>query len=352
VLLDLEGTELTAEERELLRHPAVGGVILFARNYQDPGQVAALTSAIHALREPRLLIAVDQEGGRVQRFRAGFTRLPPAGRFGAMHRHQPQRARQAAERVGWLMAAELRAVGVDFSFAPVLDLDRGVSRVIGDRAFAHGVNAVSDLAAAWMAGVHAAGMAAVGKHFPGHGGIAADSHLELPVDGRSLADLTVEDLVPFARLIDHGLEAIMPAHVVYPRIDAQPAGFSRFWLGEVLRGRLGFQGVVFSDDLNMAAAGAGGDYRERAKAGLAAGCDMLLVCNNRPAAVETVAALHDHDDPAALLRLLRMHGRGGRDLDGLRLDPSYQLALHEVGAMEELASLDLDLPDPTRPAAG
>jgi beta-N-acetylhexosaminidase len=352
VLLDLEGTELTAEERELLRHPAVGGVILFARNYQDPGQVAALTSAIHALREPRLLIAVDQEGGRVQRFRAGFTRLPPAGRFGAMHRHQPQRARQAAERVGWLMAAELRAVGVDFSFAPVLDLDRGVSRVIGDRAFAHGVNAVSDLAAAWMAGVHAAGMAAVGKHFPGHGGIAADSHLELPVDGRSLADLTVEDLVPFARLIDHGLEAIMPAHVVYPRIDPQPAGFSRFWLGEVLRGRLGFQGVVFSDDLNMAAAGAGGDYRERAKAGLAAGCDMLLVCNNRPAAVETVAALHDHDDPAALLRLLRMHGRGGRDLDGLRLDPSYQLALHEVGAMEELASLDLDLPDPTRPAAG
>ena len=352
VMLDLEGTELTAEERELLRHPAVGGVILFARNYQDPGQVAALTSAIHALREPRLLIAVDQEGGRVQRFRAGFTRLPPAGRFGAMHRHQPQRARQAAERVGWLMAAELRAVGVDFSFAPVLDLDRGVSRVIGDRAFAHGVNAVSDLAAAWMAGVHAAGMAAVGKHFPGHGGIAADSHLELPVDGRSLADLTVEDLVPFARLIDHGLEAIMPAHVVYPRIDTQPAGFSRFWLGEVLRGRLGFQGVVFSDDLNMAAAGAGGDYRERAKAGLAAGCDMLLVCNNRPAAVETVAALHDHDDPAALLRLLRMHGRGGRDLDGLRLDPSYQLALHEVGAMEELASLDLDLPDPTRPAAG
>jgi len=351
-MLDLEGTELTAEERELLRHPAVGGVILFARNYQDPGQVAALTSAIHALREPRLLIAVDQEGGRVQRFRAGFTRLPPAGRFGALHRHQPQRARQAAERVGWLMAAELRAVGVDFSFAPVLDLDRGVSRVIGDRAFAHGVNAVSDLAAAWMAGVHAAGMAAVGKHFPGHGGIAADSHLELPVDGRSLADLTVEDLVPFARLIDHGLEAIMPAHVVYPRIDTQPAGFSRFWLGEVLRGRLGFQGVVFSDDLNMAAAGAGGDYRERAKAGLAAGCDMLLVCNNRPAAVETVAALHDHDDPAALLRLLRMHGRGGRDLDGLRLDPSYQLALHEVGAMEELASLDLDLPDPTRPAAG
>jgi beta-N-acetylhexosaminidase len=352
VMLDLEGTELTPEERDLLCHPAVGGVILFARNYQDPGQVAALTSAIHALREPRLLIAVDQEGGRVQRFRTGFTRLPPAGRFGALHRQQPQRARQAAERVAWLMAAELRAVGVDFSFAPVLDLDRGVSRVIGDRAFGQGVNAVSDLAAAWVAGVHAAGMAAVGKHFPGHGGIAADSHLELPVDTRTLADLTVEDLVPFARLIDHGLEAIMPAHVVYPRIDRHPAGFSAFWLGEILRGRLGFQGVVFSDDLNMAAAGAGGDHRERARVALAAGCDMLLVCNNRPAAIETVAALHGHDDPAALLRLLRMHGREGLDMDGLRLDPRYQLALHDVGALEELASLDLDLPDPTRPSAG
>jgi beta-N-acetylhexosaminidase len=351
-MLDLEGTQLTSEERDLLRHPAVGGVILFARNYRSPDQVAALTSAIHALREPRLLIGVDQEGGRVQRFRSGFTRLPPAGRFGALHRHQPQRARQSAERVAWLMAAELRAVGVDFSFAPVLDLDRGLSLVIGDRAFAQGVNPVSELATAWVAGVHDAGMAAVGKHFPGHGGIAADSHLELPLDGRTLADLTVEDLVPFARLIDRGLEAIMPAHVVYPRIDPHPAGFSPFWLGEILRGRLGFQGVVFSDDLNMAAAGAGGDHRERARAALAAGCDMLLVCNNRPAAIETVAALHDHDDPAALLRLLRMHGRGALDMDRLHLDPRYQLALHEVGALEELASLDLDLPDPTRPPAG
>jgi beta-N-acetylhexosaminidase len=351
-MLDLAGTELTPEERDLLRHPAVGGVILFARNYQDPGQVAALTSAIHALRQPRLLIGVDQEGGRVQRFRTGFTRLPPAGRFGVLHRHQPQRARQAAERVGWLMAAELRAVGVDFSFAPVLDQDRGVSRVIGDRSFAHGVNAVSELALAWVAGVRAAGMAAVGKHFPGHGGIAADSHLELPVDGRAFADLLMEDLVPFARLIQHGLEAVMPAHVVYPRVDPHPAGFSRFWLGAVLRGRLGFQGVVFSDDLNMAAAGAGGDYRERARAALAAGCDVLLVCNNRPAAIETVAALHDHDDPAALLRMLRMHGRGRVDGEGLHLDPRYRLAVSEAGALEGLSSLDLDLGDPTASRGG
>jgi beta-N-acetylhexosaminidase len=351
-MLDLAGTELSAEDRDLLRHPAVGGVILFARNFESPEQVAALTAAIHSLREPRLLIGVDQEGGRVQRFRTGFTRLPPAGRFGELHRHQPQRARQAAERIGWLMAAELRAVGVDFSFAPVLDVERGVSRVIGDRAFAHGVNAVGELGTAWMAGVHAAGMAAVGKHFPGHGGIAADSHLELPVDGRSLADLMLEDLVPFARLIDHGLEAVMPAHVVYPRVDPHAAGFSPFWLGEVLRGRLGFQGVIFSDDLNMAAAGVGGDHGERARAALTAGCDMLLVCNNRTAAMQTVAALHDHDDPAALLRLLRMHGRGDADRDALRLDPRHRLGLQEVAALEELSSLDLALGDPTAPRGG
>jgi beta-N-acetylhexosaminidase len=351
-MVDLEGPEVTEEERDLLRHPSVGGVILFARNYRSPDQVASLTAAIHGLREPRLLIGVDQEGGRVQRFREGLARLPPAGRFGQLYKHQPQRARQAAERIGWLMAAELRALGVDFSFAPVLDLDRGLSRVIGDRAFAAGVNAVSELAMAWVAGVRAAGMAAVGKHFPGHGGIAADSHLELPVDERTLADLMLEDLVPFGRLVDHGLEAVMPAHVVYPRVDPRPAGFSPFWLKDVLRGRLGFQGVIFSDDLNMAAAVAGGDYRERAHAALTAGCDLLLVCNNRPAAIETVTSLRDHDDPAALLRMLRMHGRGGAQTDRLHMDPRYQLALREVGALEELATLNLDLGDPTSPLGG
>ncbi|MBP6583115.1 MAG: beta-N-acetylhexosaminidase, partial [Chromatiaceae bacterium] len=182
VILDLEGLELTAEERELLRHPAVGGVILFSRNYRDPDQLAALTTAIHALREPRLLISVDQEGGRVQRCREGLTRLPPAARFGQLARRNPHHARQAAEAVGWLMAAELRVLGVDFSFAPVLDLDRGVSGVIGDRAFADTINRVSELSWAWSEGARAAGMASVGKHFPGHGGVAADSHAELPID--------------------------------------------------------------------------------------------------------------------------------------------------------------------------
>jgi beta-N-acetylhexosaminidase len=193
-MLDLIGVDLDAEEREILRHPAVGGVILFSRNFEDPEQVAVLIASIHELRDPHLLVAVDQEGGRVQRFRKGFTRLPPARRFGELGHRQPAVARRAAKSVGWLMAAELRSVGVDFSFAPVLDLDRGMSRVIGDRAFADGVKVVSDLALAWTEGVHEAGMAAVGKHFPGHGGVAEDSHEELPVDGRSLQDIEMEDL--------------------------------------------------------------------------------------------------------------------------------------------------------------
>ena len=343
VILDLEGLELTAEERELLRHPAVGGVILFPRNYRDPDQLAALTTAIHGLREPRLLISVDQEGGRVQRFREGLTRLPPAARFGQLARRNPHHARQAAEAVGWLMAAELRALGVDFSFAPVLDLDRGVSGVIGDRAFADTINGVSDLARAWCEGARAAGMASVGKHFPGHGGVAADSHAELPIDDRRFAEIEMEDLVPFERLIRHGLEAVMPAHVLYSHVDARPAGFSPFWLKEILRGQLAFQGVIFSDDLNMGAAAAGGGYADRARAALDAGCDILLICNNRPAALEMVDALRYYDDPTIHLRCLRMHGRGSLDRAHLHLDPRWQKGVREVGALEEAVSLDLGL---------
>ena len=343
VMLDLMGTEIDAEEREILLHPAVGGIIFFSRNFEGPEQVAALSAAVHELRDPHLLVAVDQEGGRVQRFREGFTRLPPAGRFGVLSSKHPGNARSAARAVGWLMAAELRAVGVDFSFAPVLDLDRGVSRVIGDRAFGEGINPVSDLAAAWTEGVHDAGMAAVGKHFPGHGGVAADSHEELPSDGRSFSDIEMEDLVPFERLIRHGLEAVMPAHVVYPRVDANPAGFSPFWLRRVLRKKLGFQGVIFSDDLNMAAAAAGGGYADRAWAAIDAGCDVLLVCNNRPAALEVIDSLQDHDDPTVHLRCLRMHGRGGFERERLHLDPRWQQGLRAVAALEAMAEPSLDL---------
>lgn len=343
VILDLEGLELTAEERELLQHPAVGGVILFARNFRDPDQIAGLTADIHSLREPRLLIAVDQEGGRVQRLRQGFTRLPPAARFGVLAKRSAARARRAAEAVGWLMASELRSVGVDFSFAPVLDLDRGVSGVIGDRSFSPAVNWVSDLATAWCEGARAAGMASVGKHFPGHGGVAADSHEELPVDTRRFSEIELEDLIPFERLIRHGLEAVMPAHVVYPQIDPRPAGFSRFWLKEVLRGRMEFQGVIFSDDLNMAAAAAGGSFGQRARHAMQAGCDVVLVCNNRPAAVEVLETLRDYDDPTVHLRCLRMHGRGGMDRARLHLDARWQLGIREVGLLEDDESLDLGL---------
>lgn len=343
VMLDLTGTELDAEEREILRHPAVGGIILFARNFESPEQVAALTAAVHELRDPHLLVAVDQEGGRVQRFREGFTRLPPAGRLGELGDRHPGNARRAAGAVGWLMAAELRAVGVDFSFAPVLDLNRGVSRVIGDRAFGEGVNRVSDLALAWSEGVRAAGMAAVGKHFPGHGGVAADSHAELPSDDRPFQDIEMEDLVPFERLIHRGLEAVMPAHVIYPRVDPNPAGFSSFWLRQVLRERLGFQGVIFSDDLNMAAAAAGGGYAERAGAALEAGCDVLLVCNNRPAALEVIESLRNHDDPTVHLRCLRMHGRGGFERERLHLDPRWEQGLRAVAELEALEAPSLDL---------
>lgn len=309
VMLDVAGTELSAEDRELLRHPAVGGVILFARNYQNPEQLAALTAAIRALREPPLLVAVDQEGGRVQRFRAGFQRLPPAGYYASVYQHSPSAARQAAKRLGWLMAAELQAVGVDFSFAPVLDIDRGICSAIGDRAFGGQAQMVSELSAAWMQGVRLAGMASVGKHFPGHGGVEADSHLALPQDERSFEVLWQEDLAPFRHLLGMGLEAVMPSHVVYPCVDDVPAGFSRRWLQEVLRGRLGFRGAIFSDALDMAAAAAGGDFVSRAKAALAAGCDQLLLCNNRPATMAVVEALADYRDPAAQTRLLRLYSR-------------------------------------------
>jgi len=343
VMLDLAGVELDAEEREILCHPAVGGVILFARNFEHPEQVAALTAAIHDVRDPHLLVAVDQEGGRVQRFREGFTRLPPAGRFGELSREHPVNARRAAHSVGWLMAAELRSVGVDFSFAPVLDLDLGVSRVIGDRAFAAGADRVTELALAWREGAHEAGMAAVGKHFPGHGGVAADSHTELPVDDRSFGDIETEDLIPFERLIRHGLEAVMPAHVIYPEVDPSPAGFSAFWLRRILREKLDFQGVIFSDDLDMAAAAAGGGYAERSRSALAAGCDVLLVCNNRPAALEIIESLRDYDDPTVHLRCLRMHGRGGLERGRLHLESRWQQALRAVGELEALDAPSLDL---------
>ncbi|HEV8019433.1 MAG TPA: beta-N-acetylhexosaminidase [Steroidobacteraceae bacterium] len=310
LMIDLAGTEVTAEERELLRHPLVGGVILFTRNYADPAQLTALVSAVHAERSPPLIVAVDQEGGRVQRFRPGFSILPPARRIGHEFDQDARRGVALARSLGWLMAAELRAHGVDISFAPCVDLDYGVS-IIGERAFHASPEAVGQLAGAWMHGMREAGMAATAKHFPGHGAVVADSHLTLPVDRRALPDLAA-DLAPYRRLIPNGLAAVMVAHVLFPAVDQAPASLSGRWIRDVLRGELRFQGVVFSDDLSMGgAAAAYGDVVTRAREALSAGCDMLPVCNNRASVIELLARLGIEPQPASSLRLVRLHGRPG-----------------------------------------
>jgi beta-N-acetylhexosaminidase len=279
VMLGVEGLALAPADRARLAHPAVGGVILFARNYADPAQLRELTGDIRALRDPALLVAVDHEGGRVQRFRDGFSAIPPMRTLGARFDADPRGALAAAAAFGATIGRELAAHGVDFSFPPVLDLDHGASTIIGDRAFHAEPAAVAALAGALVEGLHAAGSAAVGKHFPGHGFVAADSHLDLPVDERPLSQLLEHDVVPFARLV-RALDGVMPAHVVYPAVDTQPAGFSRVWIDDILRRRLGFDGLVFSDDLEMAGAHGVGDIVARAEAAVQAGCDMVLTCND------------------------------------------------------------------------
>ena len=343
VMLDVGAAALSETDRRRLCHPQVGGVILFARNFASPGQVAGLIAEIHALRDPRLLVAVDQEGGRVQRFRDGFTRLPPAAALGRVFDRDSHRALELAATSGWLMAAELRAVGVDLSFAPVLDLDRGVCPVIGDRALHCRPEAVAELAHAYQKGMQRAGMQAVGKHFPGHGGVREDSHLALPTDARRLADIQMEDMLPFRRMIDHGLAGIMAAHVVYSDVDHRPAGFSRFWLEGQLRGELGFQGVIFSDDLSMVAADVAGDHPQRAHAALAAGCDMVLVCNQPEAADRVLDSLHAYADPAAQARLARLHGRGGDTWDALHASAAWRRAVTAIAGYDADPLLDMDM---------
>lgn len=291
LVLDIAGLELTPEDREILAHPLVGGVIFFARNYASRRQIQALCQAIRETRSTPILIMVDQEGGRVQRFVEEFTRLPAMGLFGEQYERDPACACEQAAACGWLMAAELLTAGVDLSLAPVLDLDKGVSTVIGKRAFHADSQAVIQLAAAFARGMREAGMAATGKHFPGHGSVTLDSHTALPVDERTLAAIENDDMVPFAGMIQAGLQAVMAAHIIYPQIDAYPVGFSRYWLQTVLRDRLQFRGVIFSDDLNMEGANISANYADRVAAAREAGCDFTLLCNNRAGAVQALDGL-------------------------------------------------------------
>lgn len=323
LMVDIAGLALTPEDRELLRHPLVGSVILFTRNYSDPQQLAALVADIKSVRSPALLVSVDHEGGRVQRFRSGFSRLPPLRRIGHEYDANHEEGLQMARRLGWLMAAELIAVGIDFSFAPCVDLDFGVSEIIGDRAFHSAAACVGELAVAYMHGMHDAGMAATAKHFPGHGAVVADSHLALPVDRRELADLA-GDLQPYRLLIENGLPAVMVAHVLFPQVDTLPASFSRRWVNGVLRGELGFRGTVFTDDLSMLGAAGVGDIVERSRLALEAGCDVLPVCNDRTQVARLLDGLKVGADPALHLRLARLRGRPHHDRAQLHASESWK----------------------------
>ncbi len=342
VIVDIEGRAMTPAERARLLHPLVGGVILFTRNYASPEQLAALTQEIHALRQPPLLITVDHEGGRVQRFREGFTALPAMRALGAVWNRDRAQAKRLAQQTGCVLAAELRACGVDLSFTPVLDVDFGHSSVIGDRAFHADPAAIAELALAVIHGLRDGGMSSVGKHFPGHGHVRADSHHEMPVDPRPFEEIEAIDLLPFRRLVENGLGAIMPAHVVYPAVDDKPAGFSRVWLADILRRRLGFDGMIFSDDLSMEGARSAGGVIERAEAAFAAGCDTVLVCNDPVAADQLLAGLKYQMPAVALARIARVHGRGGVESPArLRRDTRY---LEAVAAVNSIDARDGELP--------
>lgn len=314
-MTSIEGTELTAEDREVLRHPLIGGVIYFARNFVDKAQLAALSADIKSLRDPALVIAVDQEGGRVQRFRDGFTEIPPMRSLGDLWTTHAPSARARAFELGFTIGHELGDVGVDFSFAPVLDLDYGESTVIGHRAFHRDPIAVSALATALMQGLRAEGMAAVGKHFPGHGFVKGDTHWERPTDERTYEQVEAADLIPFRELVAAGLDGVMAAHLIFPAIDAQLAGFSPFWLQNVLRNKLHFRGVIFTDDLGMVAAHAVGDLTARAEAAIQGGADIVLPCNDRPGLID----LLDHWKPAPESGLARKWERMRKRAPGRRL---------------------------------
>lgn len=342
VMLDIDGLSLTPADRDLLLEPAVGGLILFSRNYASPEQLADLVAAVRALRSPPPIVAVDHEGGRVQRFRAGFTAIPPMRVIGRQYNSDPDATLAIVRRAGWLIASELRASGIDLCFAPCVDLDWGVSEIIGDRSFHAKAGVVSDLAAEFSRGLRSAGMAAVAKHFPGHGAVVGDSHENLPVDRREYSDL-LDDMLPYDRLIGSGLIAgVMMAHIVYKQLDLLPAGFAPYWIQRELRSRLGFDGAVLSDDLSMKATRAYGRMPDRARRALDAGCDMVLVCNDRDAALATVKALRDYSNPLSLVRLARLHGTGHILRESLLASDEWHQANSELSTWTEPPQLELD----------
>ncbi len=322
LLIGIAGTELAAHEVDWLQHDAVAGVVLFARNFVSRQQVTELSAAIRAAAPRPVLITVDQEGGRVQRFREGYAALPPLETFGAQYGRDPDGALEQAREHAWLMASEVRASGVDLSFAPVVDLARG-NRAIGNRAFHADPQVVAAFTRAYVRGMHDADMAATLKHFPGHGTVLEDTHFDVATDPRPLETLLAEDLVPFAAGIEAGADAVMLAHVAYPAVTPEPAGYSSFWINEVLRGRFGFRGVVFSDDISMAAAHSAGGVAQRVALHLDAGCDVVLAC--QPDVVEdALRAVQGRAlNTAALIGLI---GRGPRAWEGLLADTRYDQA--------------------------
>jgi beta-N-acetylhexosaminidase len=341
LMVDVPGTALTAEDRRVLAHPLVGSVILFTRNFESVAQLESLVSEIRAVRRPPLLVAVDHEGGRVQRFRTDFTELPPQRAIGHAYDIDADAGRRLAWQCGWLLAAELRAVGIDMSFAPCVDLDYGVSEVIGDRAYHRDPEVVSTLAVACVQGMRNAGMIATAKHFPGHGAVVADSHRSLPVDRRPASELG-GDLAPYRRLIANGLASVMVAHVLFPEVDEAPATFSRRWIQQELRWNLGFTGAVFSDDLSMGGAAFAGTVPERARRALAAGCDVLPVCNDRAATLAVIEELEGASDPLSQIRLARLHGKPTPDRYDLRQSARWLECRAAVDHCRDAPQLRLD----------
>ena len=330
VMLDVSGLRLDDNDRKRLSHPQVGGVILFSRNYRSPEQLKSLVDDIHGIRAPRLVVAVDQEGGRVQRFRDGFQKLPAMASLGNLYDRDNASAIKYAETFAWIMASELLHYGVDLSFSPVLDVGNPISGVIGDRAFHQNPETITRLANAWIRGMRKAGMEAIGKHFPGHGSVEGDSHHVMPFDRRNFIDIESDDLIPFRRVIATHLTGIMMAHVIYDQVDELPAGYSKYWIEQVLRKQLGFEGIVFSDDLSMSGAESVGGYAQRAMASLQAGCDILLVCNNHQGADEVLDELADYNNPTSQLRMIRLHGEPASQSAELFNTQQWQQAIAQL----------------------